>query len=119
MEEQMTYEEAKEFFAEFYRGEHHISEKIEPFGCGYQIRHHADLSTFDYDDLTRFVLMCHDRAYRGRVSPRNHMYVSLSIWKRKHEAGKDDRYPTYVTHPAIEDAIAKFRKHSPFHNQPN
>lgn len=95
----MTLEEAKEFFAHLYGGEHHIRHEIEPYGLGFSIRHDTYLSTFDSSLLTSLVFMAHDFAYRVEISPRSNTSITIAIHKRKREGGFSER------HPELADAI--------------
>lgn len=96
-------EEAKKFFSDFYRGEHHFPTKLKPWGEGWAMNHFAALSTFDFNDLTRLVLLAHDRCVRVAVEPLNCKYVRIAIWKREREGSM------YERHPTIEQAIEAFR----------
>jgi hypothetical protein len=104
----MTHAEAVEFFSDLYRGSHHIpgskykGENVKPYGHGWTITTHEDLSSFDWDILTRLVLMAHDRAVRVEVSPAMR-YLRISIWQRVRDES------TMTGHPTIETAIAGHR----------
>lgn len=112
MEEQvdtrhLTKEEATAFFSELYGGEHHIPNyKIFEFGSGWMVRDYTSVwSTFDFNSLTKFVLMCHDKCIRGEIRPHTFIEIKVIIHKRQ------DREGGFSTrHPTIETAIEKFRK---------
>lgn len=103
----MDQREATAFFAAFYRGESHIVNPVKPYGLGWRTVHHIGvdgLSTFDYDMLTRLVLLAHDRCVRVSLYPRDRQNVYIVI------VGKVRGSGTLVTdHPTIEEAVAKFR----------
>lgn len=102
----LTPEEAKAFFSEFYFGDHHIPGKIKEFGYGFMVNHdRGDLSTYDYDQLTRLVLMAHDKCYRVSVMPSSPRHVKIAIWKRQSREGGMS-----VRHPDIHHAIDQFNK---------
>ena len=83
---ELTKEEATEFFSELYGGKHHIPRGgLHDFGCGWSVNHYGDLSTFDFDELTCLVFLCHDRAIRAEVMCSGPRMVKISIWKRKRE----------------------------------
>lgn len=97
-------EEAKAFFAEFYRGEHHFPGKIKPYGLGWSMSHLGSLATFDDNDLTRLVLLAHERCVRVQVEQGGPYRLRIAIWKREREGY------IYERHPTIEQAIESFRK---------
>lgn len=102
----LTKEEATAFFSELYYGEHHIPKhQVFEFGYGWMVKHdRGDLATFDYNDLTRLVLMAHDKCIRVSVSPLNKSVLQIAIWKRQREGPMAERHPT------LEQAIEKFRE---------
>jgi hypothetical protein len=63
----LSEEEATAFFAKFYRGEHHFPSTLKQFGKGWAISHFGQLATFDGDELTRLVLLAHERCIRVAV----------------------------------------------------
>ena len=65
------------------------------------------LSTFDFDHLTRLVILAHDRCIRVGVEPRTFRHLAISMFPRKVEGAMHDRHPT------IEEAIAKLRDDRP------
>lgn len=101
----MTKEEATKFFSEFYYGEHHIPKhQVHEFGHGWMVKHdRGDLATFDYNELTRLVIMAHDYCYRASISPLSKSTVQIAIWKREREGSMSERHPT------LEQAIEKLR----------
>jgi len=96
--------EAIAFFSEFYRGEHHFPAKVKPYGLGWSISHFGPLATFDGDDLTRLVILAHDRCIRAQVEQGGPNRLRIAIWKRAREGS------TYERHPTIEQAIEAFRR---------
>jgi hypothetical protein len=103
----LTKEEATGFFSEFYGGEHHIPKGgVKEFGRGFVVTHNrGDLATYDYNDLTKLVLMAHDKCYRASIMPYNFNSVKIAIWKRQPEGSMSERHPT------LEKAIEQFRIH--------
>lgn len=106
MVESLTRQEAIDFFAEFYGGEHHFPKGgVKEFGDGWVVNHNqGDLATYDFDKLTNLVIMAHDKCIRVSVFPYNFNTLRIAIWKRQREGGMSLRHPT------IEQAIEKFRK---------
>lgn len=102
----LTKEEATAFFSELYYGEHHIPKhQVHEFGYGWMVKHdRGDLATFDYNELTRLVLMAHDKCIRVSISPLSKSTLQIAIWKRQREGSMSERHPT------LEQAIEKFRE---------
>lgn len=102
----LTKEEATAFFAEFYYGEHHIPKHtVHQFGLGWMVKHdRGDLASFDFNGLTRLVLMAHDKCIRVSVQPSSKATMEIAIWKRQREGSMSERHPT------LEQAIESFRK---------
>ncbi len=108
MPNQMPHEEAVAFFSAFYGGEHHFPHKIKDWGTGWSMLHRADLSTYDFDALTRLVFMAHDRCVRVEVSHVNMSYLRIAIHKRRRSDGR-----MYEVHPTLAEAIEAWREHNP------
>lgn len=102
----MEEQKAIDFFSEFYGGEHHIPNyKVYRFGSGWMVRHNrGDLATYDSNELTRLVLMAHDKCYRISVNPQNANTMKICIWERQREGGMMERHPT------IEQALERFNQ---------
>ena len=94
----LTLEEATDFFAELYFGEHHIPSKVKKWGSGFLVEDFAGMATFDFSGLSRFVVMCHDKCIRGEIKPSSPRSMKVCIWKRQgREGGMSDRHPTIET----------------------
>ena len=97
------------FFSEFFLGCHHIpgtGRGIKEFGMGYCVNYRpGNLSTFDFDGLTRLVLMAHRDMIRVEICPSGPGMVKLAIWKRKKREGDQ-----FERHPTIEQAISLFNQ---------
>lgn len=105
----MTKEDATDFFAHLFRGEHHIPGKVRQIGDrGWCVNHHGDLSTFDFDMLTRFVFLAHDRCVRASVMESGPRMVKLAIWQRHTRTGS-----SMERHPTLETAMASWRERNP------
>lgn len=63
-----------------------------------------ELSTFDFDHLTRLVILAHDECVRVSIAPRTFRHLGISMWSgRSREGGMASRHPT------IEQAVADLR----------
>lgn len=109
----MTKDEAIDFFAALYRGEHHIPTEVREYGTGWEVRHYGDLATWDFDALTRLVLLAHDRCVRVEVTPCNMQYLRIAIWQRHTRLGG-----IAERHPTIETALACWRERYPLETKP-
>lgn len=103
--EYLTMDEAKEFFAELYYGDHHLPSKIKEWGYGFLVEDYAGMATFDFSGLTRFVLMCHEKCIRGEIKPSSPKSMKVIIHKRFTREGD-----VSLRHPTIEEAILKYAK---------
>lgn len=101
----LSKEDAINFFSELYYGEHHIPGKIKDWGYGWCVEDFAGMSTYDYNGLTRFVLMCHEKCVRGEIRPSSPRSMKVIIHKRQ---GRDCGFST--EHPNIDTAIEKYNK---------
>jgi hypothetical protein len=73
---------------------------------------HKSLATFDYDELTRLVFLCHDHAIRCSVDARANNMLELMFHQREREGGISKRHPT------IEQALEMWRKYHQFGQEP-
>lgn len=99
-----TKEEATKFFSILYRGEHHIPSELKPYGKGWKIAHYGDMATYDFDQLTRLVLLAHDKCIRASIMQSGPRRIGIAIWKRSARTGN-----MYEKHPTIETALAQWR----------
>ena len=92
--------------ADVFSGFHNMREfKQNGPGVHVNLAHQGDLSSWDFNNLTRLVILAHDRCIRVsvlahgpylavRAYPRQGASVDLHMWKR---------------HPTIEEAVANER----------
>jgi hypothetical protein len=103
--QRLTKEEATSFFSELYRGEHHLPSKVKEWGEGFCVEDFAGMATFDFYNLTDFVIMCHDKCIRGEIRPSSPRSMKVCIWKRQGREGSMS-----LRHPTLEQSIEKLRK---------
>ena len=111
MSDKMTEQEAIDFFSELYYGQHHIPGpncKPKKFGWGWCVNHLEDLSTFDFNTLTRLVFLAHDRCVRAEILNSGPNRVKIAIWKRYARTGSSTQ-----RHPTIEEALKTWREKHP------
>lgn len=106
MTEQMKREEAVEFFSILFGGEHHIPNqgKLKEYGMGWAVDGVRDAATFDFDLLTRIVVLAHDKCVRVEIVARSPKDLRIAIHKR---AGREGAM--YARHPTLEGAVARMR----------
>lgn len=99
--------------ADLFHGLHHVFGNIQPSGNVIVIntRHVSSFATFDFDALTRAVVMAHDRMIRFEIAPSGPGMLKLFFHKRNKREGKIQE-----RHPTIEGHIATIRGVSP--NEP-
>lgn len=101
----LTLEEATAFFSKIYYGEHHLPSKVKPWGEGFCVEDFAGMATFDFSNLTRFVILCHDECIRGEIRPSSPRSMKICIWKRQ---GREGGFS--LRHPTLEDAVVTLRE---------
>lgn len=86
-------------------GEHHLNGIVRACGRGLGINlQFVTLSTFDFDYLTRLVVMAHDRCIRAEIVPSGPGMIGLHLHKRHWREG-----PMHSRHPTIDQAVAAIR----------
>lgn len=66
-----------------------------------------DLSTFDFNELTNLVFLCHEARIRCSLAPAGPRMLRLSFWQREAEGDSTTR------HPNLNEAVAAFREYLP------
>lgn len=61
------------------------------------------LGTFDFNELTTFVLLCHEARIRGHIGPLSHHYLVVSLHERVATG------PMSVRHPDIDEMLLSWR----------
>ena len=72
-------------------------------GVRFKLRHHS-LSTYDFDELTRLVILAHDECVRIEINALAPKIMAISMWQRNKRDGS-----MFERHPTIDGAIAKIR----------
>jgi len=98
--------ECYQMLADIYFGFHHIHGKLHPWGSGIKLNTYqvGSFATFDFDGLTRAVVMSHDRMIRLEIVPSGPGMLGLVLFKRHKRDGS-----MYERHPTIEQAIERCR----------
>jgi hypothetical protein len=86
------------------------SEKIE-WKCGFDgvsvVWNRTDMATWDFDQLTRLVFLCHEARIRCSIGPAGPRALRLKFHPRKAEGDMA------VRHPNLDEAVASFRNYLP------
>ena len=93
--------ECHQMLADLLGGFHHITGPVKEFGYGIQTNVFGELATFDFDGLTRLVLLAHERCIRASVMTSGPGMIKIALHKRKRDGGMSERHPT------IQDVLAK------------
>jgi hypothetical protein len=64
-------------------------------------------ATYDFNDLTRFVFLCHEARIRGEISPLGPRLLRVMLHERKAEGGIGR------SHPSLDEVIAAWREEFP------
>jgi len=98
--------ECYELLADVMGGTHHLYNPVKPCSeSGIETIYHTSMSTFDFDMLTKFVILAHDRCIRVEIAPYNFKNIKIRLHKRDGREGSMSR-----RHPTIERAIEKLRQ---------
>lgn len=102
--------ECLEMLSDLCGGMHHVGGKVKPCGKGILINLNYGFcaATFDYDGLTKAVLMAHERCIRFEILPSGPRMLQLHFHKRHKRDGQ-----MHERHPTIEEAIEGYRKQWP------
>ena len=101
----LTKEEATNFLAVYFNGEHHFPSKLEAWGDGWAIHSHDCISTFDFNELTRLVVMAHDECIRVQITAKSKGRLTIAIHKRNPEETS-----MMLSHPKLEAHVEKIRE---------
>ena len=104
----MNEDQAECYFmlCDLYGGDHHVYGKVKDGGVGgiTVCTGNGRFSTFDFDLLTKAVLMAHNRMIRFEICPANGTLLRLHFSKRHVREGR-----MHKRHPTIQEAIQNIR----------
>lgn len=108
--ESLTHARAVEFFADVFRGRHHIpgpscdgAKNVRTDGYGWYVLFHSELATVDDTLLTRLCFLAHDRCLRASIRPAMR-YLRVTITPRGRGASNME------DHPTLDEAISWWRE---------
>lgn len=97
-----------EMLCDWLCGAHHVP-TVKPFGRGIKVSVWSSrLSTFDFDQLTRLVLLAHDRCVRVELANGGPWRTGVVLHRRYAREGCISQ-----RHPTIEEALTLHRRHWP------
>jgi hypothetical protein len=106
-------EYCKATLAEWAGGEHHLDE-VKPFGAGVCVNWMGDLSTYDFDGLTRLVILAHRDGVRIGVKSGGPRMVKIMAFRRTlgelidgRQTGLRGSLPMSQWHPGLDHLIAQ------------
>ena len=91
-------------FADVVGGFHHIFGKLKAWGDGIQSNVLGSWASFDFDQLTRILVLGHDRMIRVEIGSSGPGMFRVVLHKRHTREGS-----TSKRHPTIETAIIRIR----------
>ena len=91
-------------FADVLGGFHHLPGKIKPWGDGIQLNVLGSWASYDFNQLTRIIVLGHDRMIRVEVGPSGPRLFRVCLHKRHTREGSMAKKI-----PTIEDAIKEIR----------
>jgi len=96
--------ECFQMLCEIMGGGNHLCGTVKPYSRGIELNtRNFNAATFDFDGLTKAVILAHDRCIRFEICPSGPGMVKLVLFKRQ----RDGRM--YERHPTIEEAISNHR----------
>jgi len=101
--------ECFELLCDIHGGGNHLFGKLYPMGeSGLYINSTCShyMSTFDFSNLTRAVILAHDRMIRFAIEPSGPGMLKLIAHKRHARVGR-----MHERHPTIEDSILEVREY--------
>jgi len=89
-----------------YRGIHHAP-KIHKRMAGsefehWEVNHYGDLSTYDFDTLTRLVVAAHEDCVRASISSSGPRMVKITLHNREGTEGS-----IFMRHPRMQQAVTE------------
>lgn len=104
-------EEVADLLGQVYAGIYHIQDEVLHPRAEWsnanriEIVVYGDLSTYDFDILTKLVVLCHDHAIRFTVAPASNKHLRLLFHRRQRESKHISE-----RHPTLEDAAQGIRE---------
>ncbi|MBL4795838.1 MAG: hypothetical protein JKY50_00335 [Oleispira sp.] len=92
------------FMSQLFDGFHHVNGKVIEYGSGIKVNiSNSKMATFDYDYLTKAVVMAHNWGIRFEIEPASSRQLRFILHKRHTREGSMSK-----RHPSMNEAIEKF-----------
>lgn len=93
------------FMSQLFSGFHHVNGKVVEYGTGIKVNiSYSNMATFDYDYLTKAVVMSHNWGVRLEIQPASSRQLRFILHKRHTREGSMSE-----RHPLMSEAIEKFK----------
>ena len=92
-----------QLLADWARGEHHMG-KVTHCGRGLRMTWLGEVATFDGNDMTRLVLIAHQRLCRASISSAGPQRLAIEVHPRQPEGS------LYERHPGLSDLEEQCRR---------
>lgn len=115
----LSREEALKFFSDFFFGEHHFPSEMKEWGNGWCMAVTNSVSTYDFNHLTRLVVMAHDRCIRVEIAPKGMNRMLIIVHKRVRAEALGESLGISKVHPTMEEAIHFIRQQKTTSNDSN
>jgi hypothetical protein len=79
-------------------------------GSGLSLSWSSELATFDFEQLTKLVFLCHEARIRVQIESSGPKYLKLSFWQR---VSPQENPNIACYHPSLDEAVARFREYLP------
>jgi hypothetical protein len=79
-------------------------------GHGVSLTWDREMASFDFNQLTMLVFLCHEARIRVQVESAGPKRMRLSFWQR---AAPEENGGMACYHPSLDEAVAKFREYLP------
>lgn len=105
--------ECAKMLRDLFGGWHHLHNPIRPYGDGVEYNTSPSwFSTFDFNLLTRYVFLAHDRCIRASLGSSGPRLIKLILHRRHKREGRLMEY-----HPTLEEAAQTYRSREPAPSQ--
>ena len=96
----------KRMLSEWVGGDHHLP-KVKEFGTGICINYYGDLSTYDWNRLTRLVLLAHRDYVRVEIASSGPRMVKVIAHRSAPTTNGDKQW---MRHPSLDDLVNEIQQ---------
>ena len=99
-------EKVEAVLTEVYHGLHHLPNKLKDHKHCFELNHHGDLATWDFNTLTVLVLAAHQHCVRVEISSSGPGMVKI-LFHDRYRGDSDSRH--WDIHPTIDEAVKSYK----------